>query len=268
MKIELTKDKLLIIGNKELLPYYKEDNFNKVIETCVKGFIQANEYKHDNDVLDALASDKEKYKPINNEATVVDDCGIRDRLPNSVDELDNKTVDMTKVNTEQLPMKQYKNFRCPSCGQSAIIKTLGELQSYCFRDIGKQGASLLQINKDHMEDIIDYYFDKGLPTPIPKLFIDSTNPNHELNNIVIVEETDVAITTDGTLKCECICCNKVFNFEEWYDAYKNTNKYFEYEPCYLCGSETLQVIQKNQSMIKCENESCNHTFGEEFKAFV
>lgn len=266
MKISLTKEKLFIETKEDILRANEVNHLGDIIKILINGFVEVN--NKDSKEKKANIIEKTYNEPKIALQNTNDDCGIRERLPNDISELDKNTIDMTKIDTKQLPMKQYKNFRCPSCGQSSLIKTLGELQSYCFRDLTKDGATLLQINNNHMESIINYHKDNDIKEPISKTFINSTNPNDKLYSLSIIEETDIAITTDGTLECECLSCNEIANFDKWYDAFKNTNKYFEIAPCYICGNETLPIIKKDNNVIQCENENCKHICDESFKVMI
>lgn len=271
MKIIISKDEISIDIDNVLEQHegqpitnsiVKVDNsVNKLVKTCIDGFIKIKELNHDeveakpNPFLNHIEDNASPIPLVETPTYEV----IRERLPNSIDELDKTQVDLSKVKTEQLPIRQYKNFICPKCGQGSVIKTLGELQTYCFREVNKGKTSLFSLNKDHVENLIKKHDENKIEMPFIKYLIESTKPGDENYSEHVIEEIDLAITTDGNLNCMCPCCKNEDNFSLWHDAYKNTNKYFEYEPCIICGEETLTVVQKDNTLIQCENDKCKFT---------
>lgn len=251
MKIKISKDEIKIESAQE------NQSLCQLVKDCIDGFIKIQE--SNNVVSSPKVYEKETTNLIR--LPQYEEEIIRERLPNDIDDIDeinSNTIDLKDMNTKQLPIRQYKNFMCRKCGQSSLIKTLGELQSICFRaeEPNKDDTKILLLNLTIASNLISKYEVSDIKIPLSQFIINATKEDDENYIEGLIEDIDVAITTDGTLECECPCCGNTDNFNAFYNTFKKHEKYFDYKPCTLCGSETSIVIQQDKQLIECENENC------------
>lgn len=155
------------------------------------------------------------------------DVAIRKRLPNDND----NSVDLSKLKVSKNKHTAHNNFRCPSCGQSAVTVINDNI---ILRDI-KKGKCYLAKNTE----LKDFNYEKSF--------------KKRTENVVLV--------ADGITKAHCPHCEADELIEKWVDAYDNPLKYGEIEkPCPICGSEmTLNIATKK---FECENKECGYSFEE------
>lgn len=165
---------------------------------------------------------------------------VRERIPNvSKDDSDIKAeaphiVDLSKMKIETPTQTSNKaHFRCPSCGQSAVISVNNQI---VIRDLESEEETLCLTTGVEL-DPFDYEKAKGKVT-----------------------ELGVMLKADGETEGFCPICSETHKLESWIDAFERPLNYFEYEqPCPLCGCETNFVIGQNSSEVKCDNKACGYT---------
>ncbi len=162
---------------------------------------------------------------------------VRPRLPN----FDKKRETLTLVEggkrvevqlNEIGQTKQASYFRCPDCGQSAIVSVDGII---AFRvldgdlEVVKTGTGI---------DINNYVY-----------------KNTEGDDSYPVVQLAADENTEGFCP-KCLSTSKLL---KWFAAWEDPLSFFEFEhPCAMCGAETVTTMQEGTEYRLCENKECGY----------
>lgn len=150
---------------------------------------------------------------------------IRDRLPNR----HSNEVDLASLNVQTGTSTAHSHFRCPDCGQSAVLYANGQP---VVRDI---------VNG---QDCFSVDFDKNSSLQL--------SYEHACQN----SGEQVRFMVGEGLESECPSCGGVHPTQTFVDAYYNPLNYFETEDlCPLCGKELLLETSSGTTYLSCE-EPC------------
>lgn len=171
----------------------------------------------------------------------------RGRLPNAYDgnniskeitpEKDH-VIDLSTLKTEKTTIVQHKYFRCPDCGQSVLIVVDGIT---VMRDLDAKGNLCILDSEDIK------------PLSEEEVFNYEDAKKH-------VQDVGVALAANGQTVASCPMCKRGESLiERWVEAYEKPLNFFEYEsPCPICGSETTFVVERNNTVVKCEKTECGY----------
>ena len=208
-----------------------DDVFDKLIQlikcdsTNNVSNVLATECYTNHDVANDANPDSTNVQRLPERMAVVD----RERLPN-----DYNVIREAKCN------ESVSYFRCPSCGQSAIINI--------------DGVNVLRdIQIDNLEEQQSYILDADY------------NLGAKLN----YEEAKNHITSGGEIMNSndyegfCLNCMSCTTTDRWVEAFESPLAYFEFEkPCPLCGGETVmsvnQEVEKRGIVTICDREQCGY----------
>lgn len=160
----------------------------------------------------------------------VDDSPVvRKRLPNRTN-----VIDPSKLEVDANGSRLYNNFRCPGCGQSAVVWSDGVP---VVRDIVNGNKCFEVTPAFEVGKAEDFTYERAC----------------ELSG------DQVSIVCNEDAVCKCPRCKHTNKTQEFVDAYLEPLKYFEVEQlCPLCGDELcITIDNNNQQCWKCENEACH-----------
>lgn len=174
---------------------------------------------------------------------------IRERLPNR--DKGGNIIDIHELNVKMpTPGRAYKNFRCPTCGQSSIMITSLK------KDIQYDYEQALQSGELVVRDIVN---DDKLFS-VDKNRLNVAGFTYEDACQSVIEEVVILSEDEATGENSCICCKCGAHepINKFIDAYLNPLMYFDHEtPCPMCGEELCISIDHDQQQVyKCENENC------------
>jgi Zn finger protein HypA/HybF involved in hydrogenase expression len=160
---------------------------------------------------------------------------IRDRLPNFDKRRDTITIieggKHKEVSlSEGTGIKEASYFRCPECGQSAIISV--------------DGVIAVRVLDTDMEMV-------------------KTATGIDMNNYVYKNTegdnsyTVVKLSADDNIEGFCPHCLNSSKLTEWFKAWEDPLSYSEFEhPCAMCGSETVAIFEDGIEYRQCEDKDC------------
>lgn len=170
-------------------------------------------------------------KPIEQPAPqpVDDSPVVRKRLPNRTN-----VIDPSKLEVDANGSRLYNNFRCPNCGQSAVVWSDGVP---VVRDIVNGNKCFEVSPASEVSSPEDFTYERAC----------------ELSG----EQVSIVCNEDAV--CKCPRCEHIDKTQSFIDAYLEPLKYFEAEQlCPLCGDEVcITIDNNNQQCWKCEDEACH-----------
>lgn len=154
---------------------------------------------------------------------------VRKRLPNRTN-----VIDPSKLEVDANGSRLYNNFRCPNCGQSAVVWSD---KVPVVRDI-VNGNKCFEVSPAfEVEKAESFTYERACE----------------------LSADQVSIVCNEDAVCQCPRCEHVDQTQAFIDAYLEPLKYFEVEQlCPLCGDELcISIDNNNQQGWKCESKTCH-----------